>query len=129
MSFDNTNIIFLEDSDFQGTTLMYKGKPLTKGKFLIMFQADFCGYCKKAKPMHVECASKLGGLDLNGVIFATVHSDSPNPSETALGKRLGSHLGINGIPAFVLYDASTQQFKMYEGPRTVESIQKFINAN
>ena len=49
MSFDGEKILYLEDTDFDEETLLYNGVPLTKGKFFIMIQADYCGYCKTAK--------------------------------------------------------------------------------
>jgi thiol-disulfide isomerase/thioredoxin len=129
MSFENNNIVYLENSDFNGSVLMYNNNPLESGKFMIMVQADYCGYCKQAKPAFSAAADSIGTLDLNkGVIFATIHSDSPNPAEAALGKNLSKISGINlrGIPAFLLYDAKTKKFTQYDGPRTTNGIVDFL---
>ena len=129
MSFDNTKIVHLEDSDFNGSAMMYNGKPITSGKFFIMVHADFCGYCRKAKPAFMKAAEIAGTLSTdNGIIFASIHSDSPNNKETLLAKKLPqiSGLSIRGIPTFILYDAQTKKFTVYEGDRTAQGFLDFL---
>jgi thiol-disulfide isomerase/thioredoxin len=128
MSFDGEKILYLEDTDFDEETLLYNGVPLTKGKFFIMIQADYCGYCKTAKPAFIEASRRAGGLHLGGIIFATIHSDSKNDSERNLGKQIGRSLGISGIPVFLLFDAEKKKFTKYDGNRTTEAMLEFLGS-
>jgi thiol-disulfide isomerase/thioredoxin len=129
MSFDKTKIVHLEDQDFNTSSLLHNGTPIKSGKFFIMIHADFCGYCKQAKPAFIKASKEVGTLDLsNGVIFASIHSDSSNPKEAALAKRISkiSGIPINGIPAYLLYNAESKKFIKYDGPRTEKGFIDFI---
>ena len=130
MSFDGTNVIFLEASDFDSSgRLVYRGKLVTSGKWFIMIQGSFCGFCTKAKPAFVEVASALGSNKIgSGVIFATIHVDSKHSGDKKLAEKIKDISGhsIEGIPAFLLYDAATRKFTMYDGDRSVRGFKSFL---
>lgn len=130
MSFDGTPIIFLESSDFdQAGRLVYKGKRVTSGKWFIMIQGGFCGYCTKAKPAFVEAASELGSKHINkGIVFATIHVDSKYDEDKKLASKIKDISGhsLDGIPAFLLYDTQSGKFSLYEGSRTKDGFISFL---
>jgi thiol-disulfide isomerase/thioredoxin len=129
MSFDDS-IIYLEDTDFKGNTLYYNGRPVTAGFWFIMIQASYCGYCTKSKPAFAKAAAEVGSTKLNsGVIFATVHSDSKNQSERNMASVIQeiSGIKIQGITAFLLYDAKSHQFKLYDGDRSASAMIAYLN--
>jgi thiol-disulfide isomerase/thioredoxin len=121
MSFDNTGIVFLERSDFNGNKLHKSGK---SGKWFIMVQASFCGWCTKAKPAFIKAKDQVG----DRIVFATIHADSENESEVALAREFGSisNFDIKGIPAFFLYDPSTGVFTKYSGQNTEAGFLEFL---
>ena len=130
MSFEDTGIIFLEDGDFVDGILYYNGKRVTKGIWLIMVQGSFCGYCKQTKPKFVEAANRVGSRELGqGVIFATIHTDSKYEGDRKLAKAISgiSGIPIPGIPAFLIYDAATRQFSKYDGKREVDDLCSFVS--
>lgn len=130
MSFDNTPVVFLEDSDFKDGILHHNGKPITSGYWFIMVQGSFCGHCKTAKPKFAEVAGKMSSNKIGkGLIFATIHTDSNNEPERNLSRVISSISGISipGIPAFLLYNASTRKFTEYKGGREVDEFEQFLN--
>lgn len=123
MEFDNTGIIFLEKGDFVGNVL----KGVDSGKWFIMVQASFCGWCTKAKPAFIE-AKKIAG---DSVTFATIHVDSEHANTAALGSELKAIFGtdVSGIPAFFLYDAATHHSIKFKGSNTARDFVEFIKDN
>jgi len=99
MTFSGTSVIFLEDSDFKNNILQYKGRP-AKGKWLVMVQGTYCGFCVKAKPAFVNLSKRH-----SNVIFATIQVDGSD-SEKALAKRLPeiTKKSISGIPTYLLFE-------------------------
>lgn len=119
MEFDNTGIVFLEKGDFQGNVL----KGVDSGKWFIMIQASYCGWCTKAKPEFIK-ASKMA----EDVTFATIHVDSEDENTAALGPELETIFGvkITGIPAFFLYDAKTHKSVRFNGTNTARDFAAFV---
>jgi thiol-disulfide isomerase/thioredoxin len=101
MTFNGTNVIHLEDTDFKNNVLHFQGAPV-KGKWLVMVQGTYCGFCTKSKKPFVDLSEKYPN---NGVIFATVHIDGTDP-EKNLGRRLSDIIKkpISGVPAYLLFE-------------------------
>jgi thiol-disulfide isomerase/thioredoxin len=99
MTFNGSNVIFLEESDFKNNVLHHDGKP-ARGKWLVMVQGSYCGFCTKSKPSFVNLANKY-----KDVTFATIQIDGTDP-EKALGKRLPKITGqnISGVPTYLLFE-------------------------
>jgi thiol-disulfide isomerase/thioredoxin len=105
MTFNGSKIIFLELSDFQNNILSYGGKP-AKGRWFVMVQGSFCGYCTQAKPAFIAAANKYGSDTIGeGVIFATIQIDG-SEGEKILGKKLPdiTRVPMNGVPCYLLFE-------------------------
>jgi thiol-disulfide isomerase/thioredoxin len=77
-----------------------------------MFGVDWCGYCKKAKPIFDQLkATGTNGVDL-------VYVDAEKEKAKTAG------FEISGYPTFYLAKGS-QKIK-YDGPRTVDGFQQFL---
>ena len=122
VNFNGTNIIFLELSDFINNTLSYKNKPV-KGKWIVMVQGTFCGYCTQSKPDFIEVA-KRGG---DKVTFATIQIDG-SESESQLGKKLPdiTKVEIRGVPAYLIFD-NGKFSGLYTGGRKESDLIEFLN--
>ena len=101
MTFNGTNVIHLEDTDFKNNVLHFQGTPV-KGKWLVMVQGTYCGFCTKSKKPFTELSEKYAN---KGVIFATVHIDGTDP-EKNLGRRLAdiTKKPISGVPTYILFE-------------------------
>jgi thiol-disulfide isomerase/thioredoxin len=91
------------------------------------FFADWCPYCKKAKPEWEAAKSKMDGTSVNGtkVVFKEVDCTAkPPPKET---QELMKMYEVEGFPTIVLVKGATPK-KLEEKP-TKESISTFVNAN
>ncbi len=87
-----------------------QGKPL-----LVMVQANFCGWCTKAKPA-VQALSKSGDF-----MVATVQSDG-GPSDLAAAKALERVNTARGVPAFLVFGRDGKFLKMHDGDRSEEAL-------
>ena len=121
MSFNNTNIIFLEDGDFINKKLSYKGKP-TSGKWLVMVQSSYCGYCTKVKPDLIKFAQKY-----KNITCATLQTDG-SPKEQALAKKLPEIVGteIQGVPCYLVFDNGVF-VTMSSGAQTEKELVEFMS--
>lgn len=105
MSFDGTNIIHLEESDFKNNKLVYHGMPV-KGTWIVMVQGNYCHYCTKMKPTFVAVAKKFGMQSASkGPVFATIRIDG-GQNEQALTKILPKITGtqLSGVPAILKFE-------------------------
>jgi len=122
MSFDNTGIVFLQDTDFKNETLSGK---LSAKKVFVMVQGSFCGYCTTAKPDFIKAKNQSNG----SVVFATILIDGDS-SEKSLAKQLSkiTKTDMGGVPAYLLFN-NGKFISIYTGGRDVKSILQFINNN
>jgi thiol-disulfide isomerase/thioredoxin len=126
MSFDNTGVIFLEEGDFKGNVLMNGNKPIKSGKWFIMVQGSFCGWCSKAKPEFIDAKNQAA----DDVTFATIHVDSKHEKTANLGPQIETIFGqkVDGIPAFFLYNTETpNECVKYDGKATASKFIDFLN--
>ena len=121
MTFNGKNIIFLESDDFINNTLIYKNKPV-KGKWFVMVQGSFCGYCTQAKPDFCNAAETLQGK----AVFATVQIDGNN-QEQKLKEMLPSITNVNlgGVPAYLLFE-NGKFIAVHTGGRKHDNLIEFL---
>ena len=97
---------------------------LSGGKKLVLFYADWCGHCKKFKPVWDEVA---GGVNTDGqqkLVKVNV-GDSSEESE-----KIMKDYKVDGFPTIVLVDksGSNNEINIYEGERTKESLEEYVNS-
>lgn len=68
------------------------------GKQLVMFYADWCGYCKKIKPMWDETASERTTMGKSDMIKINVGDKTPEQN------KLMKKYNINGFPTIVMFE-------------------------
>lgn len=118
--FDDKIIYYLEIDNFEQDGSF---KPQLYGKYmLIMVGGSFCGHCKHTAPDFNAFAKNNPD-----VVSAVVQVDGPE-KEKKLGKRLGSLVGIIGIPAFLLYGPDGKFKKMHTGDRSEKAFKEFVDS-
>ena len=116
-------VAYLQDSDFD-----IKGNIINKNipdniPIVIMLQAEFCGYCTKAKPAFQEFADN----NKDKCFFATIQGDGEEPGESELSEKLSKFIpGFRGFPEYVVYYDGKFKEK-YEGGRKEENLQQYID--
>lgn len=90
------------------------------GKDIVMFYADYCGFCRDLKPLYVEAAYALR----NKARFHKVDLQSLSPE---LQRRLRNFkYEIKGIPALYGFTNGSQPV-LFNRPKTIEAISAFID--
>ena len=115
-------VAYLQDSDFDiKVNIINKNIP-DNIPIVIMLQAEFCGYCTKAKPAFQEFADN----NKDKIYCATIQGDGKEKGESELGKRLSKiYKGFGGYPTYVGYKNKKSVYKIHDGGRDVKSIEKF----
>jgi thiol-disulfide isomerase/thioredoxin len=111
------SILFLKDAAFDANGRLLLD---TEGKHtIVMFQADWCGHCKNAKPHFQRSAEQL-----NDVAHATVDcSGKLEPHFQRLADRAGRLFGVQGFPTFKVFDGKGDLVHAFElKERTAEGI-------
>jgi thioredoxin-like negative regulator of GroEL len=111
--FDDGNVYYLEDSDFNGNTLD------VPGKVVIMIQSLGCGHCTTAKPAFSQAAGTV-----DGVKWCTIESDTAGEK---LNNIVNKMPGFRGFPHYVGYKDG-RLIGTFEGGRDVESLKKFAKS-
>tara|TARA_A100001015_G_scaffold265668_1_gene314268 strand:+ start:78 stop:440 length:363 start_codon:yes stop_codon:yes gene_type:complete len=91
------------------------------GKHLVLFYADWCGYCKKIKPMWNKTAEERkvdGKKDMH-----KVNVGDKTPEQQALMKKYN----INGFPTIVMFENGKVKGVMNE--RTKEAFLSYLDKN
>jgi hypothetical protein len=114
MDFNNSNVIYLESSDFSGSELKYKGK------CIILIQTNRCGFCTKAKPDY-----KLASEKYSNCKWFTIEMDT---SDSNLDKLVRSLPGFSGYPHYVLFN-NGKLVKTYDGNRKSDDLISFVKNN
>lgn len=78
---------------------------------LIMFYADWCGHCKKAKPAFISLVSQM-----------------PDRAEMVdcTSKEVASQYGIRGFPTYRYY-TNNDTYEDYKGGRDLDAMVAYIN--
>lgn len=116
--FNDGSVAFLEDDDIDEN-----GHLKIKDPTVVMIMGDYCGYCKQAAPEFHKFALK----HKNKAFMAAILLDGLD-TEKKLGQRVSSFVpGFQGVPTFVLFK-NGKYVKTHSGPRTLESLEKFLNS-
>jgi thiol-disulfide isomerase/thioredoxin len=84
----------------------------------VMYYADWCGHCKRAKPEFSKLGSTLT-IGEKSVKMVAINSDE-NP-EVVKAKN------IRGYPTIHLYDPKGNLLQEYSGERTQPAFEEFLN--
>ena len=86
----------------------------------VMYYADWCGHCKRAKPEFAKLGSKrtIGGKPVS---IVAVNADK--------NKELCSAKGVRGYPTIHLYDPKGTLIEEYSGERDAKSFLDFLSLN
>jgi protein disulfide-isomerase A1 len=82
---------------------------------LVEFYAPWCGHCKRLLPEFEKAAEKVGASAVLGKVDCTVE------------KTLASKFTIQGYPTIYWFVNGVQK-EEYDGSRTADDIEKWINA-
>lgn len=117
------NVVYLENEDFapDGKFRHRLGKDV-----VVLIWASWCGYCKSIKPTYQQFANSN---IKDKVVVACIQADGNTDGEKELGKRIRTMIpGFQGFPTIVLIDKNTGKIKkMYNGDRSLQSIQQFAS--
>lgn len=119
----NFPIVYLQRSDFDSNGKLihqyFKNK-----KTLVMLQANYCGFCTKAKPDFIRAAKILN----NKVVFATAQLDGSVDGEKEIEEILYKiKPGFQGFPDYVLFENGIPRKDNGPDGRDVNSLIKFVN--
>ena len=111
------SVISLKGEDFTGLTL----DKYDKGLVMILFKAEWCGYCNQFKKRYDELSVTLKG----SVIVTKVDIDEESE---LLSNINGFAYGykVMGFPTIVLYKDG-KYVKTYSGDREIKDLIKFVN--
>jgi protein disulfide-isomerase A6 len=124
MSGFNSNVIYLENEDFtpDGKFRHKLGKDV-----VALIWASWCGYCKSIKPTYQQFANSPVK---DKVVVACIQADGNTDGEKELGKRIRTMIpGFQGFPTIVRFDKNGNFKKMYNGDRSLKSLQDFVSMN
>lgn len=129
---DFNYVYYLEDSDFEGNKLVgFQRNPMFQNKPVIcMAFADWCGYCKIAKPEYQKVANKIEEMkNKQGDVpfyVACIKADGGSEGEQKLAKRLKDILpGFRGFPHILKFEDGKASAG-FEGQRTMEGFMNFM---
>lgn len=111
-------IMYLERSDFLDNGNMDPN--LLSSPVFVLFQADYCGHCKSAKPSFQELANE-------GIVRCmTVQGDGERPSERAIVPLLNKiYPGFRGYPSYMLFMPDGRKIP-YNGKRDTMALRQFV---
>lgn len=114
-------VVYLDSNDFDDegniiNPLLPKDKPI-----FIMLQANFCGFCKMAKPDFQEFAEKNPNF-----VVASIQADSKNPDVVKLKNKINKiYPNLVGFPSYMIYAQGKRI--IYNGGRSYKDLQTFAD--
>ena len=87
---------------------------------LVMYYADWCGHCKRAKPEF----AKLGATQTIGGKVVEIQAVNPDTNPEAVEGK-----DIRGYPTIHLYSPKGALLQDYQGERTEEGFVEFLKQN
>lgn len=111
-------IMYLERTDFTDDGNLVS--ELRQTPVFVMFQAEFCGHCKTAKPAFQRLARE-------GIVKCmTVQGDGERKSEKDIVPILSKiYPGFQGYPSYMLFLKDGRKIP-YKGKRDLDSMRNFI---
>lgn len=114
-------VVYLDSTDFDDEGNIINPLIPTDKPIFIMFQANFCGFCKMAKPDYQEFAEKNPDF-----FVATIQADSQNPNVVNFKTKINKiYPGLVGFPSYMLYAQGKRI--IYDGGRSYRDLQTFAN--
>jgi protein disulfide-isomerase/protein disulfide isomerase family A protein 5 len=111
--FTSDNVIILDEKTFDSTLKKYKSA-------MVFFFMEWCGWCKKLKPIYSEAADVLrNNNDLDSALTAI---------DCSVASELCKKYKIEGYPTLKLFKDG-KYFRDFNKERTSEAILEFINTN
>ncbi len=116
-------VAYLEVSDFDQNGNLTNPKIKNK-KVIVMAQADFCGYCTKAKPAYQDFAKKISNR--GDIVIATIQGDSKNEGEKFGGLLQKIVPNFQGYPSYFAIVGGSKI--PHEGGRALADLEQFANS-
>lgn len=114
-------VTYLEESDFNNNGDLIADIPKDM-KVVIMIQADFCIWCKKAKPEFIEFAKNARK---NNVLPCSIQTDGSKADFGDFGNKMSKISDDRGVPNFVIYEGGKKIDKKFTGERTAVAFLNF----
>lgn len=114
-------VAYLDGNDFDDEgNIINPDIPKDKPVFM-MFQANFCGFCKIAKPDFQQFAEKNPNF-----FVATIQSDSNVPEVSKLKNKINKiYPNLIGFPSYLIYAKGKRI--IYNGGRSYKDLQTFAD--
>lgn len=114
-------VTYLEASDFNRNGDLIADIPKNM-KVVIMIQANFCGYCTKAKPAFIEFAKSARNKN---ILACSIQTDGSKTDFGEFGEIMSKISDSRGVPDFVMYEGGKKQNKKFTGERTALAFSNF----
>ncbi len=114
-------VAYLDSTDFDDEGNLINSQ-IPDLPVFIMFQANFCGYCKLAKPAFQEFAVR----NQDKIFVATIQADSEIPEVQQLRTKVQKiYPNLIGFPSYLVCYRGKKI--VYSGGRKLEDLQKFAD--
>ena len=113
---------FLNNEGFEVQAESLEDELSSSDKSLVMFYADWCGHCKKLKPIWDETAKEVNEAEGSSVKMIKVNCGEPNKNETH--KAIMKKYEISGYPTIKLIEGT--KVTEYEGERSKKGMLSFL---
>ena len=114
-------VVYLDSTDFDDEGNIINPLIPTDKPIFIMFQANFCGFCKMAKPDFQEFAEKNPNF-----FVATIQADSQNPDVANFKNKINKiYPDLVGFPSYMFYAQGKRI--IYNGGRSYKDLQTFAD--
>ncbi len=123
MEYMTKPVAYLDSSDFDDEgNIINKDIPQNDKPVFIMIQANFCGYCRIAKPDF----QKFCENNVDKFFCASIQADSNEQLVKDLQPKIGKiYPNLMGFPSYMLYYKGKKIF--YEGGRQLQDLQAFAD--
>ena len=113
---------FLNNEGFEVQAETLEDELSSGKKTLVMFYADWCGHCKKLKPVWDETAKEVNESEDSPAKMVKVNCGDPNKNESH--KEIMKKYEITGYPTIKLIEGN--KVSEYEGERSKKGMLSFL---